>query len=287
MSSEHDRIGPTAHYTAHVWQRLRLPYAELFATRRGAALYWAFFFSGEWMTRIAPGVPSMREYLEYRHRLIEAVLHARLPDRIVDLGAGLSRRGITWAADRGVECIDVDLPTMAAAKRRALEQVPAELRARLRVVDDDVLSPGFEDRLAALLAGAERPVVTAEGLLSYFDPPDRQQTIATVADALRHAGGGSFVCDVHTAEDQARVGRAAELLRLAIRTVTRRKRALDPFPTRAALHEAFEQAGFDAAEIVDAREHDKSVPQLRTLHSPALVVEAHVRGAKARGAGAP
>jgi O-methyltransferase involved in polyketide biosynthesis len=276
MGTDHDRIGPTAHYTAHVWQRLGLPYADVFSTRRGAALYWGFFFAGEWMTRLSPSVPSMCDYLEYRHRLIEAVLHTLLPDRLVDLGAGLSRRGVTWAADRGVASVDVDLPTMAAAKRRALEGVPAEQRTHLRVVDDDVLSPGFEDRLETFLAGATRPVVTAEGLLSYFDPADRQQVITTVAAALRRIGGGSFVCDVHTAEDQARVGRPAAVLRLAIRTITRRKRALDPFPTRATAHDAFAEAGFDQSEIVDPRAHENAVPQLRTLRSPALVVHARV-----------
>lgn len=276
MGADHERIGPTAHYTAYVWHRLGLPYADVFATRRGAALYWGFLVAGEWMTRLSPDVPTMRDYLEYRHRLIEAVLHGLLPDRLVDLGAGLSRRGMTWAADRGVDSIDIDLPAMAAAKRRALARVPSELRAGLRVIDDDVLSSGFEDRLARLLAGSRRPVVTAEGLLSYLDPPDRLAVLGMVARAFRRTAHGSFVCDVHTAEDQARVGRATSLLRFAIRTVTRRRRALDPFPTREALRVAFLDAGFDHVEIVDASAHAKSVPQLRSLHSPALVVHARV-----------
>lgn len=274
---DHARIGPTAHYTAYVWARLGLPYADLFATRTGALLYWGFFAVGEWTTRLSAEVPSMRDYLEYRHRLIEAVLHASMPDRLVDLGAGLSRRGITWAADRGVHSIDVDLQPMAEAKRRALECVPPEQRTELRVVEDDVLSSGFVDRLAGMLMGARRPVVTAEGLLSYFDAPERMAVMATVAQALHRVGGGSFVCDLHTVEDQARVGRAADALRFAIRTVTRRRRALDPFPSRDALRAAFADTGFDAVRIVDAREHSAAVPQLRRLRSPALVVQARVR----------
>jgi O-methyltransferase involved in polyketide biosynthesis len=276
MGAEHERIGPTAHYTAYVWRRLGIPYADVFATRRGAVLYWGFLLAGEWMTRLSPQVPSMRDYLEYRHRLIDAVLHRLLPDRLVELGAGLSSRGLTWAADRNVDSIDVDLPTMAAAKRRALERVPLEMRRSLRVVDDDVLSSGFDDRLSELLAGAKRPVVSAEGLLSYFDPADRQQVLTIVAAALRRSGGGSFVCDLHTSEDQARVGRSAKVLRLAIRTLTRRKRALDPYASREALRTAFATAGFDSVDLVDPAEHAKAVPQLRTLHSPALVVHARV-----------
>ena len=274
MRTDHERIGPTAHYTAYVWHRLGLPYADVFVTRRGAALYWGFLLAGEWATRLSPGVPSMRQYLEYRHRLIDAVLHRLLPDRLVELGAGLSSRGLRWAIDRNVPCVDIDLAAMAAVKLRALEQIGSSRNGGLRVIADDVLAPGFEDRLAELLVGAERPVVIAEGLLSYFDPPDRQRVLVTVASALRRAGGGSFVCDLHTAEDQARVGRAAKVLRLAIRTITRRRRALDPYATREALRAAFESAGFRHTEIVDASAHANAVPQLRTLRSPALVVHA-------------
>ena len=50
------KIGLTAHYTGYVWQRLDLPYAELFATPTGAVLYWGFFGLGEWTTRVLPGV---------------------------------------------------------------------------------------------------------------------------------------------------------------------------------------------------------------------------------------
>ena len=45
-ASSHDRghhkIGPTAHVTAYAWHQLGLPYANLFATREGATMYWAF-----------------------------------------------------------------------------------------------------------------------------------------------------------------------------------------------------------------------------------------------------
>ena len=42
------RIGPTAHYTGYVWQRLGMPHAELFSTKTGAVLYLGFFALGEW-----------------------------------------------------------------------------------------------------------------------------------------------------------------------------------------------------------------------------------------------
>ena len=272
----HERISPTAHYTAYVWQRLELPHAELFATRTGAALYWGFFAVGEWATRLSTRVPSMRDYLEYRHRLIESVVEELVPDCLVELGAGLSRRGVTWAADHGTRAVEVDLPHMAAAKREALQRASpgllAMLEERHRVVDGNVLAEDFADVLAGLLREAERPVIVAEGLLSYFDPPDRAALFRSVAAALE--GRGAFICDLHTADAQAEVGNAAAVLRFAIRTITRRRRAIDPYANEGALRDALLDAGFGSVELVEARDYVAREPRLASVRSPAHVVVA-------------
>jgi len=280
MADDTDRIGPTAHYTAYVWRRAGLPHAEHFATRQGAVLYWGFFVLGEWATRLSPRVPSMRQYLEYRHRLIDAVVARQEPGCVVELGAGLTRRAVTWAADRGVPALELDLPAMAAIKRRRLANAPASLRERLgslhAVHDVDVLSPELPARLAQLLRGHTRPVIVAEGLLSYFDLAPRVGVLAGVAAALREVGGGCLVCDLHTAAAQARVGWAAHVLRTAIRGLTRRRRALDPFVDLPALHQALAAAGFDHVHEERPEDHVEAEPALARLHSPAHVILARV-----------
>lgn len=280
MARDAERIGPTAHYTAYVWRRAGLPHAEHFATRQGAVLYWGFFALGEWTTRLSPRVPSMRQYLEYRHRLIDAVVAREQPGCVVELGAGLTRRAVTWAADRGVPGLELDLPAMAEIKRRRLAEAPAALRERLRsrheVHDVDVLAPDFAARLGALLRERPRPVIVAEGLLSYFDLEPRLRVLAGVATALRATGGGSFVCDLHTAAAQARVGVAAHVLRAAIRGLTRRRRALDPFVDLAALHHALAVAGFDRSHEERPEDHVHAEPALARLRSPAHVILARV-----------
>lgn len=280
MADDVERIGPTAHYTAYVWRRAGLPHAEHFATRQGAVLYWGFFVLGEWATRLSPRVPSMRQYLEYRHRLIDAVVAQQRPGCVVELGAGLTRRAVTWAADHGVPGIELDLPAMADQKRRRLASAPASLRARLRslhaVHDADVLAPEFPTRLRELLRGHVRPVIVAEGLLSYFDLAPRVRVLAGVATALREAGGGRLVCDLHTAAAQAQVGWAAHALRTAIRGLTRRRRALDPFVDLRAVHEAFAAAGFDHSQEARPEDHVDAEPALARLRSPAHVMVGRV-----------
>ncbi len=274
--SEHaERIGPTAHYTAYVWRRLGLPHAEHFSTRRGAALYWGFFALGEWMTRLSARVPSMQELLEYRHRIIDNVVERLEPGCVVELGAGLTRRAITWAADRGVAALELDLPPMAAIKRRRLAALPDPLRRRLgahAVHDADVLAPGFSTQLAGWLEGHARPVVVAEGLLGYFGLPARRGLLRAVAQALREIGGGYLVCDLHTADAQAQVGWPMLVLRGATRTLTRRGRAQEPFTDLAAVRRAFEHAGFDRCREERPEDHVAEVPQLARLRSPAHVI---------------
>ena len=280
VEGAHAKIGPTAHYTAYVWHRLGLPHAEHFKTGTGRALYWGFFALGEWATRLSSTLPSMRDYLEYRHRLIDAVLEVEDPDRLVEVGAGLSPRGVAWVLDRGVPAVELDLPAMAAAKRERIAKLPPQTRQRLAglhsVHDVDALAPEFPGRLADAVSGARRPVVIAEGVLSYFDDARRQQLIAGIAEGLRRAGGGLFVCDTHTRTAQARAGAATTVLKAAIRALTRQRRALSAYDDEAALRSAFTAAGFDATAIVDPADHVAAVPRLRHLTSPALIVTGRV-----------
>lgn len=268
MTAERDRrIGPTAHYTAYVWYRLGLPHAELFATPTGRRLFWSFRAAFEWTAAAAPGIPSMVDYLELRHRAIEHALDAIEPDRIVEIGAGLSRRGVTWAADRGVRYTEVDLPHMIAAKRAALERAPQRVRdalaGRLSHVASDVLSPEFSDWLAAELAGAERPVVVAEGLLGYFALDERRRIVRAVARACP-----TLVCDLRAGEGGRSIAAAARVLRGAIWIATRGRGAREDFASPEHARQFLLDAGFSRAEPVPT---ERATPRLAHLRSPARV----------------
>jgi len=277
MSSRDEHIAPTAYYTSYVWHRIGMPYASLFATRRGAALFWSFRLSGEWIATATPRLPSMTEYLEIRHRLIEHRLGELEPDRVVEIGSGLSRRGITWAADHGVDYVEVDLPHMIAAKqRRIAERASAALRGkldgRLRFASHDVLAPSFTDFLAGELDGAARPVVIAEGLLGYFALDERTRIASSVREALARVGGGSFLCDLRAREGGAPVAAAATVLRAGIRLVTRGRGAREDFPSLEAVRRFFAAAGFDRAEPVA----QSLLPHLAHVTSPGRIWHAQV-----------
>lgn len=269
-ASEDEKIAPTAHYTAYVWKHVGMPHGELFATPLGAGMFWGFRLAVEGaLPRLLRGVPSMTEYLELRHRWFESALEEARPDRVVELGAGLSRRGVTWAA-RGVSYVEVDLPPMSALKRRMIaERASPELRARLSGrlthVAADILDGGFTGELASLLRGAERPVVVAEGVLGYFARPDRERLAAAVARALE--GRGAFVTELRTASGDPSVAAAVTVLRASIRLATKGRGAREDFVDPDDVRRFFAEAGFRSAEPL---EHER-VPHLAGIRTPARV----------------
>lgn len=254
------QVGPTAHYTAYAWFRLGMPYAEWFKTEKGARLFWSLRLSLEWITRLARDVPRLIDYLELRHRSIDHTLARLGPDRVVELGAGLSRRGATWALDHGIDYVEVDLPHMIEAKRRLVLRFPKAIRTtldeRLALVSADVLAPEFESWLAERLEGSQRPVVIAEGLLGYFDNQERRRLASAIASALRRSQtvqrySASFLCDLRVKGDSSKTRAAMRALRAAIRVVTRGRGAREDFGNEAEIYRLFTSAGFDAARPID------------------------------------
>jgi O-methyltransferase involved in polyketide biosynthesis len=270
----HHKIGPTAHVTAYAWYQLGLPYGNLFATREGATMYWVFRGATEAGIRWFK-FPSLLEFLEFRHRMMEAQLELLDPDRIVELGAGLSRRGITWALDRGVRYTEIDLPHMTAAKRAMIERGPAHaLRAlrdgELELRSTDILAPGFAAELAELLAGAKRPVVISEGMIDYFELRDREMLLESIAKGLRSTGG-HYLTDIHRADRERNYGPGPAVLRTAIKLATKGQGPAEPFRNLEQVERTFAMAGFDENRELRPKELADLEPRLRRLRSPTSV----------------
>ncbi|MCA9641339.1 MAG: class I SAM-dependent methyltransferase [Polyangiaceae bacterium] len=254
------RVGPTAHYTAYAWFRLGMPYAEWFKTETGARLFWSLRVGLEWLTSVTQNTPRLIDYLELRHRSIDHTLTRLAPDRVVELGAGLSRRGVTWALDHGVDYVEVDLPHMVDAKKKLLLRFPKAIRStleeRLSLVSADVLAPDFEGWLAERLEGSRRPVIIAEGLLGYFDTGERRRLASAIAGALRRTQhvprySASFLCDLRVRSATSKTRVAVRAMRAAIRVVTRGRGAREDFDSEDAIYRLFTGAGFDAARPID------------------------------------
>lgn len=259
MPSDSARISPTAYYTAQIWSDLGFPHAALFATRRGRLFVSAY----RALARLT-GRPGDRDLLVRtlfnRHSTLDAAVLAERPDRLVELGAGLSPRGIACAVDHAVDSVDVDLPAVLAHKRRLVARhadplVAAELDRRWRTVPLDVTAPDFSAQLSELLEGSTRPVVVAEGLIGYFADPIKLRILGAVHRAL--AGRGALLADVRIVGDRPDSTRT---LRLGIRVLTRNRGAPSGFADDSAALELWRSAGFSHAELLPLR--DSAAPPL-------------------------
>ena len=111
----------TALYTSQVWAWGQLPCAELLASRDGKRV---FDVTNAALGLMRRGTP-LRFALLHRHTMIDHLVGEWRPRRIVELAAGLSRRGAAVSADPAVHYVEVDLPDVVAHKRRLLERSEA------------------------------------------------------------------------------------------------------------------------------------------------------------------
>ena len=282
-ASGYDKIGPTAHVTAYAWYQLGMPYGQLFATREGAAMYWTFRGATEPAVRLF-GVPSLLDYLEFRHRMFEAQLDALDPDCVVELGAGLSHRGISWVLDRGIRYAEIDLPHMSAAKRRMLEDGPGRVSRAVRegaleLRSTDILAPGFAAELAELVAGAQRPVVVSEGMLDYFSLDDRETLLRNIASGFVQARvEGHYLTDLQRGDRERKVAAAAKVLRKAIELATGGQGPARPFRDLEHVDRVFALAGFDEGRELRPKQLAAREPRVAKLRSPTTIWLAHVDG---------
>jgi O-methyltransferase involved in polyketide biosynthesis len=198
-------ISPTAHYTGYVWARHGLGPSAL-ATRTGALLYNALRPAMAASAR--SGGPTLEGLLLGRHRAMDTLLTAAIESgrvgQVVEIAAGLSPRGLTYATAYAgrLTYVEADLPAMAQQKRDALARLGTPLPAGHRVVDIDALVTEGPLSLEALLDQLDPAVGTAvitEGLLNYLPLEAVTGLWARLATGLRRFPTGIYLSDLHLA----------------------------------------------------------------------------------------
>ena len=175
----------------------------------------------------------------------------------MELGAGLSRRGLTFAVERGVRYLEIDLPEMIAFKsrlidERASEHVKQALAQRFSARAADIMADDFAQLLARELASARTPVVIAEGVLGYFGPALRTKLLRAVNGALE--GRGAMLADLRVDGPGQRTSR--RLLHFGQLVATRGRGASASFASVDDVARMFRDAGFASSEQLPAIERD-------------------------------
>lgn len=245
-------ISPTAHYTGYVWARHGLGPTAL-ATRTGAVLYTALRPAMAASARA--GGPSLEGLLLGRHRAMDTLLSEAIESgrigQVVEIAAGLSPRGLTYATSYAgrLTYVEADLPAMAQQKRDALAALGTPLPPGHRVVDIDALAPDGPLSLGALLDQLDPSVGTAvitEGLLNYLPAEAVTDLWARLAAGLRRFPTGLYLSDLHLAGENRSplLAGFATMLGAFVRA-----RIHFHFADAVAATEALRAAGFSAAAL--------------------------------------
>lgn len=244
-------LSVTALYTSGTWSWGNLPGAELLASDdarnvfrvTNVALAIARLFT--WSAR------SLRHSLLHRHAMIDHLAGEARATRILEIAAGLSRRGVARTEDPAVQYTEVDLAPMIAHKRRLLERTAqgraALARPNLRMVEGDATSAD----LAALCGPNAPSFVIAEGLLMYLSPDQQRALWTKVRGLLAAAGSGTFVFDLVPACEQPAPGLAGRALGWMMRRFTGGKGFERDPRTRHDIAAELREAGFDEVQMVE------------------------------------
>jgi O-methyltransferase involved in polyketide biosynthesis len=240
-------LAVTALYTAQTWKWAKLDQADLFATWRGRDVFNATNLV-LWIARaMRRDLPSLRHGLAQRHIMIDRLLAASGVTQVLELAAGLSRRGASVSADPKVRYVEVDLPAMIAHKRRLLARTE---RGRALAGRDNLVLVGRDitdlELAEPLLDG---PVlVIAEGLMQYLDATAQLELWRRIAALVASRPGSALLFDLVPWAEQPRPGRIGRALESMFKRFTRGRTFAVDARTRADIAAQLLEAGFRSVE---------------------------------------
>lgn len=251
-------LSVTALYTSAVWRWGGLEGAELLATKDADRVFGATNAALAVARVGIRGMKPLRHGLLHRHTMIDHLLREALDEapetQVLELAAGLSRRGVAFTARPGLRYVEVDLPRVIDKKRELLGRTPAGRdaldRPDWRLLAADVTKA----RLSELTASDEGPVfVISEGLLMYLDPASQRDLWRRIAELLGPRGG-RYVFDLVPSPEEPRPGAVGKSLEWAMKRFTRGKTFERDQRTRDDLQAELYAAGFGAVRRIEPSE---------------------------------
>ena len=246
-------LSVTALYTAGTWAWAGMPGAELLAdddSRRVFAVTNAAL-------KLRPRAPSLRHALVQRHVMIDRVVEDARPRHVLELAAGLSRRGAHLSGRPDITVTEIDLPAVIAKKKQLLGRTPEGqsvlARDNFRLVEGDVATIDLQ------ALDLHRPLaVIAEGLLMYLDA-DAQRALFAKLRPLASV----FVFDLVPQVEQPPPGVAGRALGALMRRFTRGADFERDARTRDDVLADLAAAGFEA-EVLEPKDAPRAwnVPHL-------------------------
>ena len=249
-------LSVTALYTSETWRWAGFAGADLLSMKDARVVFRVTNFVLAVYRLFRWGAEDLRASLVFRHQTIDNLCQRFLSSVeghpfIVELAAGFSARGIRLSANEDVSVLEVDLPHVIETKRQLLEG-QAEGRAVLTRSGYSLVGADLRtDGLGSIRPGGRPTVVIAEGLLMYFEPPDRLRFLAQVRDVLGDCTNGRFLFDLTPPSEKDPPGMIGRFLGYLMRQFTGGAGFVEQPESRADIIQDVEKAGFSKISIWD------------------------------------
>jgi O-methyltransferase involved in polyketide biosynthesis len=251
MASSSGDLSPTALYTAATWAWGGLSYAHLFASPESKAVFDATNAALAAAGLFRRDATSLRHALLHRHAMLDRLVRASGATQVLELAAGLSRRGAAFSEDGRVRYTELDLPHVVARKRALLERTgegrAVLARPNLRLVEGDALTA----ELASLVEPGAPLFVVAEGLFMYLAPDAQRRLFARVRALADVAGEVGFAFDCVPPCEEPAPGAVGRALEAAMKRFTGGRSFERDGRTRADLAADLRDAGFSRVELLE------------------------------------
>ncbi len=277
-------LSVTALYTSAAWTWGGLANAELFDHPDARRVFRAVN-TVLTMTRPFTGVEApLPIALLHRHTLIDVLIRSSGTQRVLELAAGLSRRGVTFSADAAIDYVEIDRAPVVDKKRQLLERTEAGRTALARpnfhLTAGDVEAISLE---AVCPPDGRALWVIAEGLMMYLDADGQRAIGRTVAERLVDAGG-TFVFDFVPPSELPQPGNVGRGLGWVMKQFTGGRGFARDERSRDQVAADLVSCGFDRVETIEPR-HVAEEWLLPHPDAPTqqLVFVAHVDPNRSRG----
>jgi len=263
VTSKNGDLSVTALYTSQVWAWGGLSHAHLFASpdakrvfdSTNAALAAARMFN----RKLAP----LHHSLLHRHTMIDHLLRESGDRHVIELAAGLSRRGAAATIDPKVQYTELDLPPVVQHKRELLQRSDEGravlARPGLHLVEADVETVALEP----FVHRGEPVFVIAEGLMMYLATDARCRVFKKVRQLAATTGEVRFIFDLTPSSEESSGGVTRWVLDRALKWSTGGRSFERDARTRGDIVTSLRNAGFDNVEVATSREvaHAWNLPE--------------------------
>lgn len=258
-------LSVTALYTSQVWAWGGLTDADLLSSPDGKRVF-DVTNAALGLARLArPDLAPLRYALLHRHVMIDHLL-GDTAGSVVELAAGLSRRGAANCASRNY--IEVDLPAVILKKRELFARTARgrEVLERLTLQAGDVTKDDFP----------AADTIIAEGLFMYLDGEARRNLFAKIASHAQR-----LIFDLVPSSEEPVPGRVGALLERAMKKFTGGRSFERDARTREQLVDELHAAGFPDVAVHASADVARTWNLPHPERATTMVVFSAARGTRA------